>query len=499
MKSRTTFALLIIVFLLALTTGTYAQNELTYPIVDTDQSNCYSDNAAVNCGTVYTGQDAQYTGNQPSYRNNGDGTVTDLTTGLMWQQDPGGKVSYAQATAGANALTLAGYDDWRLPTIKELYSLILFSGVDASNVSSSSANLTPFIDTDYFNFKYGDESGGARVIDSQWATSTVYNVPLMNNQTCFFGVNFADGRIKCYPTNPNGGNGGYFALYVRGDSSYGVNDFVDNGNGTITDNATGLTWMQNDSGNGLLWGDAMAYCEALTLAGSDDWRLPNAKELQSIVDYSRSPDGTNSAAIDPLFNATPITNEAGEADYATYWTSTTHAAYPDRVTNAVSIAFGRALGNMDNYGGWVDIHGAGAQRSDPKAGISAQEAANGRGPQGDAVRSDNAVRCVRDDITQGTSGDPAPAVVNTQTNSTSPSQPAAQPNTANSQPAQPPTNTNTNQSSVPEQPPAEAVNACNGQPVNNTCSFQSPQGTVSGTCQPVAEQVACVPSAGSRP
>lgn len=79
---------------------------------------------------VDTGQDSDYSINPPSYRDNGDGTISDLVTGLMWTQDPGEKMTYAQAVDNAANVRVGGYDDWRLPTIKKLYSLINFSGVD---------------------------------------------------------------------------------------------------------------------------------------------------------------------------------------------------------------------------------------------------------------------------------------------------------------------------------------------------------------------------------
>ena len=168
-------------------------------------------------------------------------------------------------------------------------------------------------------------------------------------------------------------------------------------------------WQQTDSGDGLDWEDALAYAESLTLASYDDWRLPNAKELQSIIDYTRSPSTTGSAAIDPIFSCTSIIDERDSTNYPFYWTSTTHAnmgVTPGQW--AAYVAFGQALGYFGPPGmeAWIDVHGAGAQRSDPKSGDPG-DWPYGNGPQGDAVRIYNYVRCVRD---APAAQDPVPAV-----------------------------------------------------------------------------------------
>lgn len=456
-----------------------AEDVLTYPVVDSGQGYCYSENESIPCPTAdgeYFGQDAQYQGNQPQYVDNMDGTISDLVTGLMWLQQPIGKMSYRQAVNGAQDFSLAGYEDWRVPTIKELYSLMDFNGIDPSSMDADPATLTAFINTDYFGFEYGDTADGSRVIDSQWVTSNIYEATVFSGQECFFGVNFADGRIKCYPTADNGHNAGYFVRYVRGGEGYGQNQFMDNGDGTISDLATGLTWMEQDSGQALNWGEALVYCESLDYAGESDWRLPNAKELQSLVDYSRSPDTTKSAAIDPLFDSTAITNEDGQQDWPYMWSSTTHINQRG-YENAVYISFGRALGYMQQFGGWIDVHGAGAQRSDPKTG-SPQDYPQGMGPQGDARRSQNYARCVRG----GVSGEVlSGGGVDTSAGAAGlPPQPAQ----GGGQGAQ---------RGPGGSPPQAAISACSGLAAGDSCSFITPNGELSGTCNNTTAGLACVP------
>ncbi|WP_372805740.1 DUF1566 domain-containing protein [Pontiella sp.] len=371
----------------ALSTGALA---VPFPVVDTGQTFAYGNDK---------GQDAHYAANAPAYKDNGDGTITDQVTGLMWTQDPGKKMTFDDAVENASRCKTGGYSDWRLPTIKELYSLIQLNGTDPDPMSTDTAGLKPFIDDTVFKFTYGKQEDGDRIIDSQFATTTKYVSTTMRGAETMFGVNFADGRIKGYGIEDPRGRGKktFYVLYVRGNTAYGKNNFKDNGDGTITDEATGLTWMKADSGKGMDWPSALEYAEGMEFAGHDDWRLPNAKELQSIIDYSRSPDTTDSAAIDPIFDATAISNEGGKKDFAHYWTSSTHIGARSTDT-AVYFAFGRALGFMSDRrsGGktLMDVHGAGAQRSDPKTG-DPSKFPEGRGPQGDVIRINNMVRLVR--------------------------------------------------------------------------------------------------------
>lgn len=311
----------------------------------------------------------------------------------MWQQDMGDKITFSEAITKADTMTSGGFDDWRIPTIKELYSLILFTGSNGDGTDENTYVL--FIDINYFLQPFGDQSNGERIIDAQTWSATEYVGTTMNGNATVFGVNFIDGRIKGYPKHTPGTKTeakAYFRL-VRGNEDYGNNSYIDNGDGTVSDLSTGLMWQQADDGSERDWENALEYAENLELTGYDDWRLPHAKELQSIVDYSRSPQTTNSAAIDPLFYTTQISDPEGFNQYPYFWTSTTHLDGINIYDGAVYIAFGEAQGKMNGI--LMDVHGAGAQRSDPKTG-NPQDYPAFWGPQGDVRYVFNYVRCVRE-------------------------------------------------------------------------------------------------------
>ncbi len=107
--------------------------------------------------------------------------------------------------------------------------------------------------------------------------------------------------------------------------------FVNNGDGTVTDNCTGLMWQQATAdlnGDGIItpgdwlnpgpdqtdWQGALQCCESLEFADHTDWRLPNVRELQSIVDYGRW-----HLTIDPVFSA----------ELSWYWSSSSHVGDPN--------------------------------------------------------------------------------------------------------------------------------------------------------------------------
>ena len=355
------------------------------PVVDTSQTVTYDATIVIPApskGQAFYGQDAQFSGTQTSYTKSTDGlTVKDNVTGLTWQaSQTGGNVYWTEAEAVPAALNTAsygGYSDWRLPTIRELYSL--WNG----------STGWPYIDSNYFSVPAITETELSHAI--MWS-STKYTGLLRSSiegnvgAEMAFGVNFGTGHIKAYSAavGPK-----HMVRAVRG-PIYGTSSFVDNVNGTINDQATGLMWTQSDSGVGMDWEHALAWAQTKNgekFLGYSDWRLPNTKELHTLVDYTRSAEATTAAnvgpAINPLFKISSITNEAGAADYPNFWTNTSaRASATAQFSSAWYVAFGRAA---DASG--KDLHGAGAIRFDAKV--------MGKTQGQDAERVYNYVRLVR--------------------------------------------------------------------------------------------------------
>ena len=130
------------------------------------------------------------------YVNNGNGTVTDTSTGLMWQQDtPDNTMTWEQALSYCENSNLAGYTDWRLPTKKELRRLVDYSRYNPA------INITYFPDT--VSSFYWSSTTNANYTDNAW------------------GVYFNDG----YANNSNK-NYSYYVRAVRGGQSGSLGDLV---------------------------------------------------------------------------------------------------------------------------------------------------------------------------------------------------------------------------------------------------------------------------------
>lgn len=341
-------------------------------VPDTHQGSCFDDDGMMPCpqrGAPFWGQDAQFIGAAPSYRDNGDGTVSDLVTRLMWQQAHNfERRTEVDAQAACTSLRLAGHRDWRLPTIKELFSLADFRGSQGRHA---------YID-DVFEFHEPDQSvlegdpfpeHNVGMMGQTWS-STIYTGEHWGQpgvKAAFF-FNFLDGHIKqALVASRNK----LFYRCVRG-AEWGNNQFEAKGE-VVYDRATHLSWQRSDDGKTRDWQQALAYCANLKLGGHDDWRLPNVKELENIVDYTR-----HAPALDTRY--LQMSDPKGW-----FWSSTTHG---DNVRMADYVCFGACTSAQG-----VDVHGAGAQRSDPKTGNPAKYAS--LGPQQDEVRIYNYVRCVR--------------------------------------------------------------------------------------------------------
>ncbi|MCX6953984.1 MAG: DUF1566 domain-containing protein, partial [Verrucomicrobia bacterium] len=245
-----------------------------------------------------TGEDADYTINPPSYTDNGNGTITDNVTGLTWQKVDNGESTWENALARAAGITTGGFTDWRLPTPTELFSIM-----NHNNGNPAALNTA---------FFPSNAAGAAEY----WWTSDIYGA----DATKVWCVN-AGGGLGPKPKSETIGAGGtlrYHTRYVRGAKPSNGHNYVNHLDGTVTDLDTGLMWTQVPA-SARSWSAALTYAESLTLAGYTDWRLPNIKELQTLVDVTLATATTQNGAQAPV-NRVLFPSATTQA--TAYWSST---------------------------------------------------------------------------------------------------------------------------------------------------------------------------------
>jgi len=279
--------------------------ERTGRLPDTGQTKCYDNSVEIPCpqpGEAFYGQDASYRINPPSYiKMDAQGNyltdsasewalVLDNATGLVWEvktddgsihdrdnsytwydsnlDTNGGNPGYMGEGTDTedfintlNNEMFGGFTDWRIPTIKEL-TFIANKGV-----------MQPAISTSVFP--------KTQQMSNYWSATT----SAIENLSAWAMHFFSGGISTIHKENS------HYVRAVRGPKSETVGNQIDNGDGTVTDTSAGLMWKQ-DTGTAT-WETALDYCENLSTAGYNDWRLPNVNELASIVDYSTiGPPGT---------------------------------------------------------------------------------------------------------------------------------------------------------------------------------------------------------------
>ncbi len=249
------------------------------------------------CTTTF-GEDADYNINSPFFTLNGNGTVTDTVTSLMWQQTDGGEMIIENAQIYCDNLTLGGYTDWRLPNCHELFSILNHDKVN------------PAADTNYFT----------KTLAEYW-----WSNELQVNDANKVWVTNAGGGVGNHPKTETMSAGGQKRFHVRAvrDVSPATllpNHFIDNGDGTTTDLLTELTWQQIPSADSITWEQALSLANALSYAGYSDWRLPNIKELQSINDESLSNPSINQTFFNGVnanhyWSSTSLPNQTSRAWY----------------------------------------------------------------------------------------------------------------------------------------------------------------------------------------
>ena len=331
----------------------------TVPVPDTGQTKCFNvEGFEIACplpGQPLYGQDANYSINPVSYTKLDDSgkalpdsatswvMVRDNVTGLIWENktvdgtihnkdkkytwydpkdpNPGtpGSTTTKNFVDTLNSDRFGGYNDWRLPTIKELNSIVNYAAT-----STGSAITVSYFPNTQSTF-YWSSVTYAPGTDYAWGVDFGY------------GGEYAYGKVDSgYVRAVRGGQSGSLVGHLAigsldavdggsmGDASADAGSYKDNGDGTVTDTSTDLMWQQSGP-NAMTWDKALAYCEELKLGGFMDWRLPSIKELCSLADYN---------LYNPAINAVFLNRIQSY-----YWSSTTLEAYSNYMDYAWGVDF----------------------------------------------------------------------------------------------------------------------------------------------------------------
>jgi hypothetical protein len=332
MSNRISILCIAVIFLL-ITTNAFAAGVIQLP--RTGQTKCYrgvSPYDEIPCAG--TGQDGEMQAGVawPNPRFTvGTGVeadcVTDNLTGLMWSKN-GNLPNYTlwnDAIDFANNLTLCGYTDWRLPNVNELESLVNAGVLDLATWFNSNGF------TNVQSDRYWSSTTSADITSDAWYVYMSDGLMASNTKSLDY--------YSVWPVRSGqvGGSSGYLKIWMTGQTiSYRLGDDGDLEMGVawsnprftvgtdieadcVTDNLTGLMWSKNANLAGLItWNAALNYANNLTFCGYSDWRLPNIKELKSLIDYSRNSSGLPF----PFYNDNVLT-------YKYHWSSTTCVDSPD--------------------------------------------------------------------------------------------------------------------------------------------------------------------------
>jgi hypothetical protein len=295
----------------------------------------------------------------PRFSDQGDGTVLDHLTGLVWLQDAdctAGEKTWQQSldwvsdlntmSIGCTGYAAGTYDDWRLPNARELFSLIDFTEeTPALSLGHPFVDVNGQIDDHYWSSTTvlgvsktlavaTDMGDGAQRIKTKTDGSCCFVWPVRGSAIAASaqdaslslgsgGIRFPDGSVQssalahrsavretgqtgCFATDgtPRACAGTGEDGQHRAGVAWPTPRFVDHGDGTVTDRLTGLIWLQDaDCGDPPIvsWSNWQAIldwvddfnagstgCAGYASGTYGDWRLPNVRELESVVDYGQS-------------------------------------------------------------------------------------------------------------------------------------------------------------------------------------------------------------------